>query len=295
MAHSQSNLRGILLMVLAMGCFLANDTVLKLAMSSIPPLEALFLRALLAVLLGLPMMLVSGVLRQAPMMFRPSVLLRNVFELAAAAGYVFAIAHAPLADITALAQVSPVLVLLGAVLFFGDRIGRFSGVLVVVAFLGAVLVAQPGSEGFQPFALLGLWSALGVALRDLFGRRVGAEVPALVVAVGASAVSLVGIGVLMVVFERWVAPGPRELLFIGTSSVLLTLGQLLLFTAYRTAETRIIAPFSYTGTIWALAAGALVFGTLPNPLALAGMALILLSGVLVLVLDRRATVAPPAA
>ncbi len=287
MSHQQSNLRGIVYMLLATGFFLVNDSLLKVAMANVPPLEALFLRAVIAVLLGVPVLAATGALGKAPMMFRPSVVARNFFELAAAAGYIFAIANAPLADITALAQLTPMLVMLGAVVFFGDKVGGAAASLIVVAFIGAVLVAQPGGSGFQPFALLGLWSALGCAIRDLIGRRIHAEVPALVVAVGASVVSLVGIGALMLAFEKWVMPGPVELLLIAGSSSLLTLGQLLLFSAYRVAETRVVAPFFYAGTLWALLIGALVFGTVPNALALSGIALILASGVLVVLLERR--------
>lgn len=198
MSSQNSNLRGITLMVVATGCFLANDTVLKLAMASIPPLESLFLRALLAVIIGVPVLWASGMIGKAALVFRPVVVARNFFELAAAAGYIFAIAYAPLADITALAQLTPMLLMLGAAVFFKDKVSRIAVALIVVAFFGAVLVAQPGASGFQPFALLGLWSAVGCAVRDLIGRRIGPEVPALVVAVGASVVSLVGIGILMV-------------------------------------------------------------------------------------------------
>lgn len=287
MASPTSNLRGITLMVIATGCFLANDTVLKLAMGSIPPLESLFLRALLAVVIGMPVLWATGMIGKAVMVFRPMVVARNFFELAAAAGYIFAIAYAPLADITALAQLTPMLLMLGAAVFFGDKVSRLAIALIVVAFIGAVLVAQPGASGFQPFALLGLWSAVGCAIRDLIGRRIGPEVPALVVAVGASVVSLVGIGILMLIFERWVMPDLTALAFIACSSVLLTLGQLLLFTAYRVGETSAVAPFFYGGTVWALILGAAVFGTVPNELALVGIALILLSGVLVVLFNRR--------
>jgi len=288
MTQSPSNLRGILYMVLATGCFLLNDSLLKIAMADVPPFEALFIRAVVGVLLGVPVLAATGALRRAPMMFQPLVLVRNGLELAAAAGYIFALAFAPLADITAMGQLTPMLVMLGAVVFFGDRIGRLASGLIALAFVGALLVAQPGGSGFQPFALLGLWSALGVAFRDLIGRRIRADVPALVVAVGASAVSLVGVGILMLVFERPVMPSTGAVLCLAAAAALLTLGQLLLFSAYRVAEMSIVVPFFYTGTAWALLLGILLFNTVPNPLGLTGMMLILVSGVLVVVSDHRA-------
>jgi drug/metabolite transporter (DMT)-like permease len=287
MTTPTSNLRGIVLMVLATAVFISNDTLLKIATQALPPYETLAIRGLFSVVLGIPVLWFTGTMSQIRHIAHRGVMIRSVFEFMAAAGYILAIAFAPLADITALAQMTPMLVTLGAVLFFGDRIGWVGGALVVVAFIGALLVAQPGGSGFQPFALLGLWSALCVAIRDLIGRNIPREVPALVVAVAASVVSLIGFTVVTLLFESGahVMPDAMSLLAIAGSAAFITLGQLLLFTAYRVGEMKVVVPFFYTGTIWALISGAVIFNTMPNMLALTGMALIAGSGVAVMLLD----------
>lgn len=198
-----------------------------------------------------------------------------------------------MADLTALLQLTPILVLLGAVVFFGDKVGGATAGLIVVALIGALLVAQPGAAGFQPYVLFGLLSAALSAGRDLIGRRVEPHVPALAVAIGLSLVSALGIGALMLVFERWVTPSWPELLLIAAASAFLTLAQLLLFLSFRVAETRAVVPFFYTGTLWALLVGFVMFSTLPDGLASIGIGLIAASGVLVLLLDGRRK--PPAA
>jgi S-adenosylmethionine uptake transporter len=285
-AHT-SNLRGIIYMVLASGCFTINNGLLKLAVVDLPPLEALFLRALAGIVLGVPVLLLTTPRGSLRHVLDPRVLARNVVECAAAIAFVFAVANAPLADITALLQLTPMLVLLGAVVFFGDRVGGLTASLIVLALVGALLVAQPGASGFQPYVLFGLASATLSAGRDLIGRRVDAGVPALAVAVGLSVVCTVGIGALMLAFERWVTPSLPDLLLISGASAFLTLAQLLLFLSFRVAETRAVVPFFYTGTLWALLIGAVVFGTLPNAVAAVGICLIAASGVLVLLLDQR--------
>ncbi len=285
MTTPTSNLRGIILMVLATAVFIGNDTLLKIATQALPPYQVLATRGLFSIILAVPVLYFTGAIGGIGHVARRSVLIRSVCEFMAAGGYILAIAFAPLADITALAQMTPMLVTLGAVLFFGDRIGWVGGALVVLAFIGTLLVAQPGGSGFQPFALLGLWSALCVAIRDLIGRRIPREVPALVVAVSASIVSFLGFSVVTLAFERFVMPDIVSLLAISGSAALITLGQLLLFTAYRVGEMKVVVPFYYTGTIWALISGAVVFNTMPNSLALTGMALIAGSGVAVMLLD----------
>lgn len=285
MSAAGSNLRGIIYMALASGCFTINNGLLKAAVVHLPPLEALFLRAVAAVLLGVPVLLMTAPAGSLQHMLDGRVLARNVVECAAAIAFVFAVANAPLADLTALLQLTPILVLLGAVVFFGDRVGGATAALIVLALLGALLVAQPGAAGFQPYVLFGLLSAALSAGRDLIGRRVEAHVPALAVAVGLSLVSAIGIGALMLVFERWVTPSWPVLLLIAAASAFLTLAQLLLFQSFRVAETRAVVPFFYTGTLWALLVGLVMFGTLPNGLASIGIGLIAASGVLVLLLD----------
>ncbi|MDF2980894.1 MAG: EamA family transporter, partial [Devosia sp.] len=274
-AHA-SNRRGIIFMVLASGCFTINNALLKLAVVNLPPLESLFLRALAGIILGVPVLLLTTPRGSLRHVLDPRVLARNVVECAAAIAFVFAVANAPLADITALLQLTPMLVLLGAVVLFGDRVGGLTASLIVLALIGALLVAQPGASGLQPYVLFGLASAALSAARDLIGRRVAAGVPALAVAVGLSVVCVVVIGCLMLVFERWVAPSLPQLLLISGASAFMTLAQLLLFLSFRVAETRAVVPFFYAGTLWALLIGAVVFGTLPNTVAAVGISLIAL-------------------
>jgi len=280
------NLAGIAAMVGANLALTINNALVKLALLHLPPLETMFLRAGVAVLLGLPLLALLSP-RNLRDVLDPRVLTRSTVECGASIAFVFAVANAPLADLTAILQLTPVFVLLGAVVFFGDRVPPTAYAFVALALLGAMLVAQPGGHGWQPYIVFGFVSALLSAGRDLLGRRVHSGVPALAVAVAVSAVSLVGMGVPMLLLEQWVMPAPTDLLLIAGAAALLTLAQLLLFLAFRLAETRTVLPFFYTGTLWSLLVGLLVFGTLPNWLGFIGIGLILVSGIAVVVVERR--------
>ena len=289
------NTVGIVMMTVSTACFAINDALLKLAMAEIPPFEALLIRAVAVVLLGVPLLAMMGQLRFLPRAFEWRVQLRNLFEVIAALGFVIGLARAPIADLTALGQTSPLLLLAGATLFLGERLTRLQIGLVLLAFVGALLVAQPGGGGFSPFTLFGLWSAGAVAIRDLIGRRINAEIPGIVIVVGVGIVGVVGAGIATLLFETWVWPGVVTLLFVTGSSALLLVGQWLLLRAYRVASVGNVAPFLYMSTIWALVTGLLIFGTAPNLLALGGIALIVVSGVAVVALERwpRKTVVSP--
>ena len=280
------NSRGIIMMMLATACFTTNDTLIKLAMADVPPFEALMLRGIGATVLGIPLLASMGYLKFIPLMLEPRIQLRNLLELTAAMGFIFGLAHVPIADLTALSQLSPILLLVGATIFFAEKLTGLQIALVVVAFVGAVLVAQPGAASFSPLTLMGLWSAVAVAARDLVARKIRLEVPSIVIALGAGVIEIFGAGIASLLFEHWRMPTLNAVLFAFCSAAFLIAAQWLLIGAYRVASVGAVVPFIYVATVWSLIAGILVFGTLPNGLAFIGMALIMVSGVAGLVIER---------
>lgn len=280
-------LRGPLLMLVSTGAYVANDTLMKLATAGLPPYEVLFLRGLAAILWSIPLLLLLGHRRRIPLLFDKRVLIRNLFELAGILSYVVALANMPIADSSALMQITPLLVIIGASIFFRERIGAMRIVLIGLGFVGALLIAQPTMEGVSIFALLALAGAVFGAARDLTGQRVAAAVPGMIVAVSAVLVVLVGGGVAHLLFERWVTPQLYHLALLAGAGLLLIFGHFFLFLAYRVGPTGVVAPFSYAFTLWAVISGLLVFGVLPNPLAIGGMMLVVGSGLLIVTLDQR--------
>jgi drug/metabolite transporter (DMT)-like permease len=287
MSPQKSNLRGIALMVLATGAFVVNDSFLKLVTEGLPPFQALFLRGVSAALWCAPLLLVTGNLRRLPQVVNRWVLARNAMELFAVLCFVVALARMPIADITALTQVAPMLLLIGVSVVYGERIGALRMVLIAIGFVGAVLVAQPGGAGVSPYAVLGFGTALGTALREIIARKVSAAIPGPVVATSAVLVVMSGALTAHLLFEQWVMPDGRHLLLLLAAGFFLTIGHLCIFLSYRHGATAAVAPFFYMFTVWAVISGLLVFGTFPNELAIAGIALILGSGVIIVLLDER--------
>ena len=274
-------------MVLSTGSYVINDTMMKLATEGLPPYEVLVLRGLAAVFWGLPMLVLAGYGRKLPLMFEGRVVARNLCETAGILCYVVALAHMPIADVSALTQLTPLLVILGASLILGERVGGLRMALIGCGFIGAVMVAQPTGAGVSIYAVLALANAVVGAARDLAGRRIGPEVPGLVVALSAAVIVLLAALVAHLLFESWVAPGGRHLALLAGAGFFLMFGHFFLFMAYRVGPTRVVAPFYYTFTIWAVISGVMVFGHLPTPVAIGGIALILASGVAAVLLDGR--------
>ncbi|WP_352468755.1 MULTISPECIES: DMT family transporter [unclassified Mesorhizobium] len=282
-----TGIRGPLFMVVSTGSYIVNDTMMKLATAGLPPYEVLFLRGAAATLWGIPLLFMLGYGKQIPLILDPKVLRRNMLELGAILCYVVALANMQIADSTALGQITPLLMLVGSSMLFGERIGGVRLALIGLGFVGAVMVAQPTMQGISVYALLALGNAALSAARDLAGRKVAADVPGMVVAISAVIVVLAGAGVAHLVSEQWVVPGTRHLLLMGGAGLFLIFGHFFIFMAYRVGPTSVVAPFYYCFTVWAVISGLVVFRQLPNALAICGIVLVVASGLTIVSLDER--------
>ncbi|MER8381790.1 DMT family transporter [Mesorhizobium sp. M1399] len=274
-------------MVVSTGSYIVNDTMMKLATAGLPPYEVLFLRGAAATLWGIPLLFMLGHGKQIPLILDAKVLRRNLLELGAILCYVVALANMQIADSTALGQITPLLMLVGSSILFGERIGGVRLALIGLGFIGAVMVAQPTMQGISVYALLALGNAALSAARDLAGRKVAAEVPGMVVAISAVVVVLAGAGVAHLLSEQWVVPETHHLLLMAGAGLFLIFGHFFIFMAYRVGPTSVVAPFYYCFTVWAVISGLVVFRQLPNALAICGILLVVASGLTIVSLDER--------
>ena len=282
-------------MVIATGSYLINDTLMKLATGGLPPYETLFLRGCMATLWGMPLLFALGYGKNLKQLVAPWVLARNLLETVAILMYVVALANMPIADATALGQITPLLMLIGASILFREKIGGVRMALIGLGFVGALMVAQPTMQGFSPYALLALGNAVFCAARDIAGRKVGAEVPGMIVAMSAVLVVLVGSGTAHLISESWVMPTVEHLLLLAGAGLFLIFGHFFIFMSYRVGQTAMVAPFYYFFTFWAVLSGLVVFQQFPNALAITGIVLVVASGVAVVLLGERQRKLAPAA
>ncbi len=274
-------------MLVATGTFVANDTCMKLAMADAPPLEVLVMRGVSASLWCLPILLYFGHGKDIAKVFNRWVALRSLSEVLAIWAFVFALSRMPIADLTAIVQITPFIVLIGSAMIWGDRIGPMRWALIAVGIAGAMLVAQPGSSLASPFAILGFVTAIGAACRDLFTRKVDPKIPALVVAFSTILFVMLSALIGMVLFETPVMPTTRHYGLMAIAGLFLMCGHLFIFLAFRLATARVVAPFFYSFLLWAMLSGFLVFAETPNALAVAGMALIVAAGLAIMLFEGR--------
>ena len=276
-------------MVLAMGSFIASDSASKFVLSEIPPFEVVMLRAIAAMVFCLVVVVVMGHGRELPRMINPWALARGVCEVGANLTFTFAIMRLPIGDVTAICQTAPLLVFLGASFFFGEKVGALRLLLICVGVSGALLVAQPGSTAFSPYALLGFVVAISAAIRDLITRKVPKGTPAPIAALAVLAMLTLAGEIGMITTETPVMPTLTQGLLMVLAGALMVGGHVGLYIAFTAAPVRTVAPFMYALTIWAVLSSVVLFGERPNTLAIAGIALIILAGVAVIFVDAQQT------
>jgi drug/metabolite transporter (DMT)-like permease len=282
---ASNNLRAVLAMVMAMGTLVTSDSCVKLALANAPLFQLMLIRGLVAVVICLGLILAMGQAGQLPRTFNKWLVARGLLESVANVSFTLALAYVAIADLTAIAQTCPLLVLLGAWVFRGERLGAVRIVLIFLGITGALMVAQPGSGAVSLMASLGFLTAIAAALRDLLTPNVPRDVSPLIatltVLLCLTATGAVG----TLAFEDAVMPERWALMLMVLAGALSMAGHLLLYMAYQLGEARTVAPFMYSLTIWAVLAGLFVFGEIPNSLAIAGMALVALAGLAIIWVD----------
>ncbi len=272
------NTRSALLLVAGTAAFTLSDVFMKLLATELPLMQTVALRGVLVTAGFLAIAAPSGAL-SVRLARGDAVLvaLRAVAEVATAFFFLTALAHLPLANLTAILQALPLTVTLAAAVFLGEPVGWRRLTAVLVGLAGVMLIVRPGPEGFSLHALYGLASVVCITFRDIATRRLSAAVPSLLVAlVTAGSVTLAAAAAA--VAGEWVDPTPAAAGMILGAAVAVFAGYLLSVMAMRRAELGFLSPFRYTGLVWALALGLVVFGDWPDALTLLGAAIVVATG-----------------
>lgn len=276
-----ANRRGVLTMSAGMASFVTNDTLVKYVSQTLPSSQLIFLRGVFATLLLLCVVHAMGATRQAGSLLDRRVLVRSLFDAFATVTYLTSLFHLPIANATAINMATPLFITLFAVFAFKERVGPGRWLAIATGFTGVLLVVQPTGAAFNAYALLCLGGTLLHAGRDLMTRTIDRRIPSILVTLS-TAVAVTILSGLWGLFQDWKPVSWQQLGLLAGASVFLSSGYYLLTVSMRGGEMSVIAPFRYTGLMFALVLGFLVWGDVPNALAWAGIALLVASGLYVL-------------
>ncbi len=280
------NQLGALLMMGSMAGFTFNDVLVKMVGGAMPLSQILVLRGVVATVLIYVLARRLGVLRwHLPRHDWGLIAARCVAEVTATYLFLTALMVTPIANLTAILQGLPLTITLGAAVFFGEPVGwrRLSAILV--GFCGILLIVRPDVDGFGDGTPYALAAVLAITARDLLTRRMSAKVPSLLVTLLAS-LSVLLFAAVAAVQDTWAPVTTNELAVVTGAALFIFVGYLCSVMTMRVGDVAFISPFRYTGLLWALLLGWLVFGDWPDMLTLMGAVIVVATGLFTLFRER---------
>lgn len=286
-AASRDTLRGILWMLFAMFAFATEDVLIKLVAATVPTAQILAILGIAGAAVFWAWARAQGHRVLGPDLLLAPILARNAGEGFGTVCFVSALALIPLSTLSAILQATPLAVTLGAALVFGAQVGWRRWSAIAVGLVGVLLILRPGTDAFEPAALLALGAVIGLSVRDLATRAAPARIPSQVLAAQSfAAVGLVGLAALPFGAPP-VRPDPGAVAALAGAVAIGTVAYYAITQAMRMGDITAITPFRYSRILFALVYGVLLFGERPDALTLAGAALVVGSGLYSLVRERR--------
>lgn len=285
--------RGILLYCFAVLLLSVMDAVVKWLSAGYPIGQIVFFRSLFGLLPLLALVMLAG----GPTVLRTRRPLAHLGRglIGAAATYTFYLAFSlmPLADAYAIAFAAPLMLTALSVPMLGEAVGIRRWTAVLVGFGGVLIMLRPGGD-LASFITLGAAMALAgtffYALSGALIRRMSRTETTAALSVYGTLVVLVS-GAVSLPFA-YQTPSWEDLALFVVLGLLGGSGNLALTHAFRFAPVAVLGPFEYTGMLWAVLFGYLLWGDLPDAWILSGCAVVVASGLYILHRETRKTLPP---
>lgn len=287
--HSNT-MNGIMIMLAASLTFSLMNACVKL-LDSISPMELIFFRhAITAIFIGIwwifypPNKTKNGQVRKKGGWLK--LFVRSLTGGLSMIALFYNIATISLGTASAFAQTMPIYIVLFTLIFTKDRIRLPTIFATILGFIGVICICDIhtkslGIDNIIAGILNGIMMALAyMSLKDL--KEYFAESSVIM----GFALTMVFVGGIFMFIDipylsGFVIPNAREWVGIITLGILGTLGQMLLTRAFMLAPAGLISPLDYMRILWGVIFGSILGDELPNIITLTGIALIIISGILI--------------
>ena len=256
-----------------------DATARHLGESGVPVTQIAWGRYVLSAMLLLPIVFARGGGRAVLPRWEPLHIVRVVIPAAIAVIFFAGLRYLPFASASALLFTNPLFITAFSAIFLRERVGAWRWAIVAVGFAGVLLVLRPGVEAIRPGALLPIVTAIGFAAWAVMNRKLAGHTPAVATTLHSSIIASVVLA--PAAFLGW---RPFDTVIVGWLALMAAIGTTavwLVTAAYEQAEASVLAPFHYIELIAAVAIGLTIFHETPDVAAIAGIALILASGLAV--------------
>ncbi len=282
---ASSTMTGVALAVSGWAVFSLQDAIVKKLVEDLPVPEVLFARSLV-------ILAISGLFASradfaaiAKPRNRVAITLRAVIILFAWFAYYRASRSLQLAEMVTFYFAGPLFVVAMSGPFLRETVGPGRWLATIIGFGGVLIAANPTGVADLTPALLALFAALCWAITTLLARTLTKGVSTGAMMIGSNLAFLIACGALGPKLFVW--PTPHALALMAALGCVGCLGQYLWFEGMRRAQASLLAPLEYSMLAYAIVWGWLIFGDWPQTRTLLGAAVVLSSGLFVLLLEAR--------
>lgn len=287
-----TNIRAILVCLLAYLCFDLMSVHVRILSASYSPQELSVYRNVLGVLPSILLLMytreLSFDIKDYKIKKWKLAFGRGLLVALAQLLFYTALADLELATVSALGQTNAIFIVLIAVIFYGEKVGLWRWSAVIIGFGGAVWIMQPGSNMFTWTAALPIGAAFCYAASMVTLRSFDVSISSAIIYLYSSIAAALG-AILLATGTTDFSPiqSMSDALLILSMSLCGGFGVVFLMYAFRQAPASVLAPFSYFGILTAFGLGWIVFDELPLDKLFPGVILIILSGLTILWREER--------
>ena len=213
-------------------------------------------------------------------LFYPWSVARGVAETVSTYCFFISIQFVPIAISTTIVFIFPVLLTLVSIPLYGEKVGPYRWLAVIMGFLGVTIISNPGEGDFDWILILPLITAFALVGRDIATRKIPKKIPSTEVTL-TTAIVTTFFGFLSFPLG-WGNVGTYEIALLPIAAILVAASFITYVMAIRRGELSIIAPAQYIIILWATIWGALIWKEYPDTQAILGGVLIITAGCLIL-------------
>ncbi|WP_448090219.1 DMT family transporter [Pseudomonas azerbaijanoccidentalis] len=278
------SLQGIGLCTLGYAFLSLQDAGIKWLVADYSVVTILFWRALVVAVACLLIGRLSLVRRAWRSSSRRLLVVRGLLSIAAWLLYYTAARDLTLAEMTTLYFSAPIMVTVLATAILKERVTGWQWFTLIIGFVGVVIACRPNNLADPVPIVLTLLAAMCWAFTYIQLRQVDDQTSVLEQMLITNVVFVLCMAFALP-WTHTPAPTPAWLGMLG-AGLLGGIGQFLLFASFQRATATVLAPFEYTGLIWAFLLSSLIWGTLMDVSLMIGAGLIAVSGTLAMIFGR---------
>jgi len=296
-SHDHRPVAGILFLLLGTTLFPLQDVIIKGFSDLYAVHQIVFLRGLFAIPVVAAIAHFDGGIWPLRLGSVRLQLFRSATAFLSYMVYYMALATIGLAETAAITFSTPIFVTFFATFFLGERIGLMRWSAIIVGLIGVMTIVRPGAAVFEPAALLAPTAAVSYAISIIVTRKLGNTTNGGSMTMFTLGFFIVAGGIMGIVFSQisavsphpslaflfrpWVWPEPSHWMLFCAIGLISGVGFFALTQAYRLADASVVTPFEYTVLPWAVLWGYVFFDSLPDPYTWIGLALIVGSGLFI--------------